>query len=217
GAREHVKVLDFGIAKILGSEEAPVTKLTQTGWLMGTPAYMAPEQIESREVDARTDVYALGVIFDEMVTGSNAYAAATPMECFRRHLSMDFEAVKARAPHVDLSPRIESIVARCLAKLPSHRFSNANELLEALDDVTYAPPLAAPRPTPETLDTLSPQPGPVVHGRDPARLVMGGVLLACVVSIGVLFAMIAGSDGGDTVPGTGSQESTVSDPAAWLS
>jgi serine/threonine protein kinase len=199
GAMEHVKVLDFGIAKIVGGDELADAKLTKTGWLMGTPAYMSPEQIESRPVDARTDVYALGVIFDEMVTGANAYAAPTPIECFRRHLSMELEPVAERAPHVELSPRLEGIVARCLAKDPNLRFGDASALLEALDDVTYDPARVTLRPT--NTPTPTPRPAPPIGRRDPARVILGVVLAACAIVAALLIATLLSREG-DSTDGT---------------
>jgi hypothetical protein len=118
GARETdpdtVKVVDFGIASVEG---AAMTRLTRDGTLIGTPAYMAPEQLAGAPVDARADIYAAGVVLAEMVTGHHPLHAA------------------GRAT---LPATVAPIVARCLQQNPDARFSSARELLGAIEEAAAA-------------------------------------------------------------------------------
>jgi eukaryotic-like serine/threonine-protein kinase len=111
---DGVKVVDFGIARMDGIAG---TRLTRDGALLGTPAYMAPEQLVGTAVDARADIYTFGVILSEMLTG--------------RHPLMAGDAAPSHAPDA-LSERMRAISARCLETDPSARFSSAAELLTAL-------------------------------------------------------------------------------------
>jgi serine/threonine-protein kinase len=106
-----VKILDFGLAKIRPpATETPVSQsITQSGALLGTPAYMSPEQLRGKAVDHRTDIYAAGVILAEMLTG-------------RRPCD-------ERAP---LPPALDAVLQRCLAEAPEQRFASALELRVAL-------------------------------------------------------------------------------------
>jgi eukaryotic-like serine/threonine-protein kinase len=123
-----VKVLDFGIAKLRLHE----TKLTATGVLIGTPSYMAPEQAEGSAVDARTDVYALGVILYEMLIGAVPFDGDTPLSVLHQHTSRPPPSLLARAPERAISEQLDAIVMRCLAKRPDDRFATMHELAAAI-------------------------------------------------------------------------------------
>jgi eukaryotic-like serine/threonine-protein kinase len=131
GTTDHVKVLDFGISKFRRDDMD--VALTRTGMAIGTPTYMSPEQSEgSREVDARTDIWSMGVILYRMVVGSLPFAG----DSYARLL---INVVTAPAPRLrthrpDASPALEALVTRCLEKSPSDRFATTAELLEALAD-----------------------------------------------------------------------------------
>src|SRR5262249_39252467 len=86
GEPPFVKVLDFGIAKVLGTDQDVQDRLTRTGTILGTPQYMAPEQIEGGSVDERCDVYALGVILYELATGTLPFRAQTVGGMLKAHL-----------------------------------------------------------------------------------------------------------------------------------
>jgi len=145
-----VKVLDFGIAKLRLHE----TKLTATGVLIGTPNYMAPEQAEGDTIDARTDVYALGVILYEMLTGHAPFQGDTPLAVLHQHTSRLPVVPSARAPDRHISPELDALVMRCLAKRPDDRFATMQELATAISAATGATP-AAPRPAPRRLPQAS--------------------------------------------------------------
>ena len=117
---------DFGIAKIL---ESASPRLTQTDAIMGTPAYISPEQAQAKAVDQRSDIYSLGIILYEMVTGQVPFAADTPLAIILKHVSDPLpppSRVKA-----DISPAIEKVILKALAKDPQDRFETAAEFLSA--------------------------------------------------------------------------------------
>jgi len=118
------KVLDFGIARILG-EAAPRRPLTLDGWIVGTPAYMAPERFESGACDGKTDVYGLGVTLFQMLSGRLPFEAVDgePLALARKHLGELPPALRALNPEVPLS--LEEAVMRALAKQPPKRPSAA--------------------------------------------------------------------------------------------
>jgi serine/threonine-protein kinase len=122
----HPLLTDFGIAKIMAE-----TRLTRTGTSMGTPAYMSPEQAQGKPVDHRADLYALGIMFYEMLAGSLPFEADTPLSLLHLHVTKEPPPLRERAPEVSRS--LERIVMRALAKDPDDRFATAGELAEALE------------------------------------------------------------------------------------
>lgn len=119
-----VKLMDFGIARALGGN----TTTPQT--VIGTPGYMAPEQSQGKSVDQRTDLYALGLILYECLTGRRAFAGATPVEVALKQIKE--RPVPPRQLLSATPPHLEAIVMRCLEKEPSRRFASAAELQRAL-------------------------------------------------------------------------------------
>jgi serine/threonine-protein kinase len=132
------KLLDFGIAKVAGNEGQ--NNLTRTGSIFGTPYYMAPEQALGNPVDARTDVYAMGVIMYEVFAGSLPFQGESFMGILTQHITTDPEPVAQRAAKAGrtLPPRIAEIVQRCMQKDPNLRFSSMDELVQELVDVYRA-------------------------------------------------------------------------------
>jgi serine/threonine-protein kinase len=130
---ESVKVLDFGIAKVLEDEEEDVSALTCPDVIMGSPLYMAPEQIQSRGVDARSDIYSLGVMFYQMIAGNPPFRADKAVNTMLMHLSSKVPPIKDRAVgKVQVPPQVEEVVRKCLAKKAKNRFENVGTLQLAL-------------------------------------------------------------------------------------
>lgn len=130
---EHVKVLDFGIAKLKTSSE--VSNLTQQGMIVGTPYYMSPEQCRGEELDARSDIYSMGVILYEMLTGQVPFQAPTPMGIVLKHAN---ERPKPpREFRADLPPPIERVVLRALEKQKEDRQESAIQLAQELEAALY--------------------------------------------------------------------------------
>ena len=121
------KVTDFGIARSLD----PGEELTQTGTLLGTSDYIAPEQASVQPVDARTDQYSLGVLLYELLTGEVPYPADSFMAAAMRHLRDPVPSVRERRP--DVSDRVDEIVARAMAKRPEDRFPSTEAMMAAIE------------------------------------------------------------------------------------
>jgi serine/threonine protein kinase/Tfp pilus assembly protein PilF len=130
-----LKVLDFGLAKLFQPSGAIDKTLTYTGTqgLTGTLPYMAPEQLDGREVDARTDIYALGAIFHELVTGEKPFPQETPSEIM--HAILDKQPELPRSLGAQISEGLERIILKCLEKEPANRYASAKELIADLNQV----------------------------------------------------------------------------------
>jgi len=124
---------DFGIAKTLDAEH--LTKLTGTGLGIGTPAYMAPEQGMGKTVDYRVDIYSLGIVFYEMVTGRPPYEADTPMAVMMKHVMDPLPRPRTFVP--DLPEEVERLIFRALAKEPGERFNSMGDLARAIDELIH--------------------------------------------------------------------------------
>jgi serine/threonine-protein kinase len=119
-AKDNVTVLDFGIAK-LRDESRATQQMTQAGDMLGTPQYMAPEQIRGEAIDGRTDVYALGCMIYEMVTARLPYEAPSVMALLSKHLLEQAPPPSQRRPDLGLPPAIDDLVMRAMAKDPAAR------------------------------------------------------------------------------------------------
>jgi serine/threonine-protein kinase len=127
---QHViKLLDFGIAKSIGADAAAQPGITEPGSRLGTAQHMAPEQVRAEPVDARTDVYALGVLLFQALTGQYPFHAADPHQVAMMHLNTPPPRPSAFAP---VSAALDAVVLRCLEKLPERRFQSVASLLTAL-------------------------------------------------------------------------------------
>jgi tetratricopeptide (TPR) repeat protein len=176
---------DFGIARLLGE-----TGLTSSGQMIGTPAYMSPEQGMGQRGDARSDIYALGIVLYEMLTGRPPYDADTPYAVILKHINDPL--VPPRVLNSALPPAIERIVLKCLAKNPDDRFASMADLRDtlraAIDDLKRGATLdlAAPQ-TAAKLPAARPAAPPIWQSR-PARwiaalavlIVVGGVIVVAL-------------------------------------
>ncbi|GAB4244256.1 MAG: hypothetical protein Kow00129_03730 [Thermoleophilia bacterium] len=124
-AEGRAKLTDFGIAT-----GADLTKVTRAGSIIGSGRYMSPEQVQSRPVDARSDIYSLGIVLFEMLAGRPPFDGQSIAEIGRRHIRDRPPSLTELRP--DLPPELERIVMRCLEKLPENRFQSMEELLGAL-------------------------------------------------------------------------------------
>lgn len=150
GEADFVKVLDFGVAKLkdpkFGSE-----KLTQAGMIFGTPRYMSPEQARAKELDERSDIYALGVIMFECLTGKAPFEAADPIGVLVKHCNEPVPSFASVNPSVAIDSAFEEIVRRCLAKKPEQRPATVKDLRAELDALDAR--LASGRPAPANNST----------------------------------------------------------------
>jgi len=125
----NVRIMDFGIARSFREKG-----ITGAGKMIGTPEYMSPEQVQSKEVDQRTDIYSLGVILFEMVTGAPPFSGKTALSVAVKHQSEnppDPKEINAQVPE-DLS----RLILRCMEKDKAHRFQNASEILDELNRIS---------------------------------------------------------------------------------
>ena len=140
----RVKVVDFGLGKVLHGE-AVGTSLTEQGMIFGTPEYMAPEQAGGDEVDARADLYAAGVMLYEMVVGQVPFQGNTPLATMTAHLREAPRAPRIARPGLAITPALEAVILRALAKAPSDRYASARELAQALASARDEPRVFTPR------------------------------------------------------------------------
>ncbi len=170
-ANDQPVLMDFGVARILGA-----ARFTQSGMLVGTPAYMAPEQCQGEGGDQRSDLYALGVMLFEMVCGQQPFSNDNPYGMLMMHINT--RPPQPRSLNPQLSLGVEQVLLQALAKKPEERCASAQELARALharlqQDLTQelaAGPLAAPLAAPLAETLASPAKTPLQTGRYPARL-----------------------------------------------
>jgi len=140
GNTERVKVLDFGIAKLkeksTSSAAGPQQNLTEAGTIIGTPQYMSPEQCHGRELDPRSDIYSLGIILYEMLSGHPPFTADTSIGVVIKHLNEIPRPLRQIAPQVPEA--IEAVVMRAIEKDPARRQSSAAELGFELEEAVRA-------------------------------------------------------------------------------
>ncbi|WP_437689117.1 serine/threonine-protein kinase [Sorangium sp. So ce176] len=135
GAPRKVKLLDFGIAKLMEAEDGP-TGFTTAGRAPGTLTIMAPEQILGGPIDARVDVYALGVLLHRLLTGKLPFYSPDATELLRQHLEEPAPRPSRRTP---LPAALDAVVLRCLEKQPEHRFPSVKSLLCTLREAVGEP------------------------------------------------------------------------------
>jgi len=195
-SQSNLFLTDFGIAKLL---ESASPRLTQTDAIMGTPAYISPEQAQAQTVDQRSDIYSLGIILYEMVTGRVPFVADTPLAVILKHVTNPLplpSSIKA-----DIPEAIEQVILKALAKNPDDRFNNVADFLTAWKNALDAKDsprkkfdaptaLSSPQATPQTQGMPSPVSNASPKSASRRRWVVGsligaGILLA-VVGIAVL-------------------------------
>ena len=225
---------DFGIAKIYSEAQ----QLTSEGMMVGTPAYMAPEQLKGQAVDARTDIYSLGVVLYQALTGECPFVAETPLAVAMMHVHNPLRPPRQLNPAIP--DALERIILRSMAKSADDRFQTAGAMGQALRAAVagtpatqslelpapLAPPAAPPTPLPAQETAAQPPippapPTPIPAPAAPPRragtpwLPIAGGLLALVAIVGVvLFALRPGTDTtASTQPGSAATQPTSSSAA----
>jgi len=212
-----VKVADFGIARA----GDPRDSLTQTGAVMGTATYLSPEQAQGQDLDARTDIYSLGVVLYEMLTGRPPFAGPSPVAIAYKHAS---EAPVPPSQHnSDVSPGLDAVVLKTMAKDPTQRHSSADELRSELlaigrgggaEATVMAPAAATGEGAPATVmmapaassPVASPVAEPTMMGVGPDRaavfrrrqLTAIGLLVVLVLVAFVLITVLRSGESGTT-------------------
>jgi len=204
----EVKVMDFGIARALSSES-----LTQTATVLGTASYLSPEQAQGSPVDARSDLYSLGVVLYEMLTGQPPFAGDSPVAVAYKHVREDPVLPTDLVPEV--GEDLQAVVMKAMAKNPANRYSSAEEMKQDLERVLHGEPVvatpilpgedtdelagAAPAGT-EVLPATAPPPSTGRGGGWRAALI-ALVVLALLVGGFLLARTLAGSSPATTTPG----------------
>jgi serine/threonine protein kinase len=155
--RGNCLLTDFGLARMVESAE----KLTTSGTIMGTPAYMSPEQGMGSNIDHRSDLYSLGVILYEMITGRVPYTAETPVAVVFKHIQEPLPSARKLNPN--LSEALELVLLKSLAKNPDDRYQTANQLVQAVQR-------AIPESTADD-QTLAQKLEPIFSGAEDTRVV----------------------------------------------
>ncbi|MEM1416399.1 MAG: serine/threonine-protein kinase [Myxococcota bacterium] len=137
---DHVRLLDFGLAKLNdpepGAESEPT--LTRSGMVLGTPAYMAPEQASGSPVDGRADVYSAGVLLFELLVGMPPFRAERRTELLRAHMIEPVPDPRDLRPGLEIREELKDVLLKAMAKEPADRYANAVELLAAIDALPLA-------------------------------------------------------------------------------
>jgi tetratricopeptide (TPR) repeat protein len=149
-----VKVLDFGISKLLDADGNSGGGISRTGDTIGSPPYMSPEQWTGKEVDTRTDIYALGCLLYEVLTGKTAFSADTVMELMEKHFTELPEGIVAVRPDLPDVEALDSIVFKAISKSPAERYGSVEELAADLDLVKNGQPPRYARRRRHTLTEL---------------------------------------------------------------
>jgi len=180
-----VKVLDFGLARF-----ADAQPLTQAGMVFGTPEYMAPEQARGERADHRADIYAVGCILYEMLTGSVPYVGADAATVLAGHLGEPLEPASRRAPHLGIPRALEGVIECALHKEPAQRFPSMGALAAAIERAARAEASRAAA-APSTREAPIP---PVPRSR------AGLAILAAVVVAGAAVLAVSSLSGRAIVP-----------------
>lgn len=142
---ECVRLLDFGIAKVLPSEGADFSKtnLTQTGDVFGSPLYMSPEQCQNNPQDARSDIYALGCVMYEALTGVQPFAEDNPVKIILKHMNYEPPLVSTRLANAPQLKSFDAVIQKCLEKDPADRYQKISDLKRDLENIANQKPPSA--------------------------------------------------------------------------
>ena len=193
--RGEVKVMDFGIARAIADTSST---MTQTAAVIGTAAYLSPEQARGEHVDARSDIYSTGCLLYELVTGTPPFTGDSPVAVAYQHVRED--PTPPSAYDESLPPQVDAVVLKAMAKNPVNRYQSADEMREDLlraaagDEVLATPYLAGSEVT-----TVVPANGlrvPRERRRGPLLALFAAVLLAVILLVAFLVKGLLGNDSG---------------------
>jgi serine/threonine-protein kinase len=208
GMRDFAKVLDFGLAKVHDIDLKSSSPLTQEGMVFGTPEFMSPEQARGKILDGRSDIYSLGTILYEMITGKLPFDARNPADYIRHHIKSPPIPVTQRVPELQFPPELDDFFAMALAKKTEDRYQTATEFAEGLQPFTGTPsrapeesaapevpsstPEASAEPpsTPAAASAPKKSPPPQEPKSSSALWIAIGVLGFLVVALGVSLVVV---------------------------
>ncbi len=182
--KDFVKVVDFGVAKLLGSGAPDGQKLTQTGAICGSPVYMSPEQCLGLELDARSDIYSMGVVLYETLSGKLPILGKTMVETMSKHINEMPPRFAEVREDLYIPERLETIIFKAMSKDPSHRYNTMGELRSDLQlAMPHSGRSAALR---QAIDVVE----PAKPGLDPEQI---SKIILTVVSVFLILAMGVGT------------------------
>jgi serine/threonine protein kinase len=171
GRQDFVKVVDFGIAKVTGMEKGG-RRLTKTGMIFGTPDYMSPEQASGQKPDHRIDIYSLGVILYEMLTGKVPFTADSFMGILTKHMFEEPRPPSQMRPDLNIAAEVDAVVLRAMCKDRDKRYGSMSEFAAAIQQCESAPATVAPHgevPSPRDVVLLTTPKKADVSGVDEAE------------------------------------------------
>jgi serine/threonine protein kinase len=219
--RLHAKLLDFGLVKFMDDERwGEGRKLTVAGSVMGSPAYMSPEQGTGGSMDARSDVYSAGVVLFELLTGNWPFTGESRMDMLKQHLLAAVPDLSSARPDLRVRPELDALIKRAMGKEATDRYKDASEMLAALDAIpqpaawleapsapAWTPAGGLPPPSSVRPPAIAPAPVAPVMAQQPAPVIAqpaaplpatksGGSSIAFIV-VGVLlaFCLVSGAVG----------------------
>lgn len=183
-----VKILDYGLAKFMsidGSESGAQAPLTATGMMIGTPLYMPPEQGAGSSIDVAVDVYSMGCVFFEMLTGRPPFLAESNVELFNAHLRAPVPRIEEALDNARVAPELQALIDRAMAKKQTERFPNAGAMLDALNQLPDAPI------TPISKLRASLRPGPTSSlEQGQASTILGWGIVSAALALGALVLVL---------------------------
>ena len=179
---DFVRVLDFGIARVLDSD---LPRLTRKDVVCGTPQYMAPEQATGGQLDARCDLYSVGIMLYQMVTGQVPFDGPSSMDVLTRQVHETPVPPRRRQPRAAISPALESLILRVLSKDPAERPQSAEEFRKLLLGVPHGSELASGRAIPAKPSAQSSPPLPPPRSARRFRLALAGAAAAMALVAGL--------------------------------
>lgn len=204
-----VKIVDFGIAKVIPKDGQAKQQLTQTGEIFGSPLYMSPEQCNGSELDHRSDIYSLGCLMYETLAGVPPFIGDNFINTVVKHINEPPPQFSKTAPEASIPPQVEATINKCLAKDPADRYQNVAVLRQSLMDAALEAgvkgyrPGAVPDPTKRTFLTKTfdrvkltgdQRPLPTKR-RIPVLLIVSGIVLPIVLLSAALLAFWPGPEG----------------------
>jgi len=179
---DYVKIVDFGIAKILPGSEQTKENLTQTGDIFGSPAYMSPEQCQGDMEDCRSDIYSLGCVMYETVTGIKPFAEKNAVKIIIKHLNEDAVPISHLPVKYKVPGDLELIITNCLARKPEQRYKSAALLLKDLTHLRDGEKLEFARRLP-TLNVKPP-------AKKSSRIIAALAIFSALMALFIAFAAI---------------------------
>lgn len=197
GGGDAVKVVDFGIAKAIGGDEAG-QKVTRTGLVMGTPEFMSPEQLSGDKVDGRSDLYSLALVLYQMVSGKLPFEATTLQETMIKRLTEEPAKLMDVRPDLKYPPGLQAVLDSALVRTPAERYQSVAKFAADVAAVTGRPVARSVPPTEAKTQLLT---APLHAPRKRALLPVAVTVGLILVSVGAWMIMNGSNNAGATNPG----------------